>query len=136
MNFRRKCLVFGLRNIMRIQKVRVIIVVVAGVEVIVRRVLLKQIKITSISANFAKPSRTLRLKMRIAGKSPINFVNCQVNANKCQKPGIERSRNAGAYASSTVPAGIRGFTITTSSRSMTTAPGLAPFGLRTYFLRV
>ena len=48
---------------MRIQKVRVIIVVVAGVEVIVRRVLLKQIKNISISVNFAV-------------KMPIAVVQC------------------------------------------------------------
>lgn len=63
MNFHRKCLVFGYRNLLRIQKVRITIVVVAGVEVMVRMVLLKQIKITSISANFAV-------------KMPIAVVQC------------------------------------------------------------
>lgn len=138
MNFQRKCLVFGLRNIVRIQKVRVLIVVEGERSENGKGCVIEYFKNTSISAHFARPWRMLRLKMRIAGKSPIkvNYVNCQARTNKCQKPGIERSRNVGAYASSTVPAGIRGFTITTSSRSMTTAPGFAPFGLRTYFLRV
>ncbi len=45
-------------------------------------------------------------------------------------------RRVPPYSFVPVPSGSFGSTMITSSRSITTEPGFAPFGLRTYFLRV